>query len=332
MWVAGGAHLGKSRAGQVSFFGAASSLQTSWRGGCFCRHTSWVHCCPSCSLGTARSGWIFDNCRTTKRLCTSQHISRFSSDHYPCPWCWTSSCCDTATSFPPSPNTSPHSTCTLTAYHQRRNCHIWHTPCLRSSPLSPLVARSVCWPSSDGSCPVPARTRRSAVQSPLCTYSSPGRSLGSRLAFSGTQSTPLRLWSCRSKLGMLLCRQDRPNTRHLWFCRTGNALSSQAVWLCRGRYSEFSTMRESGAVVRESGLRFFYFYFLFFFFWGGGGGWVGGRGVGGRSLISFVALAVEWAVGVFTGGIRWAVVFVFIALVNICELGADIVIKCATDG
>ena len=33
-------------------------------------------------------------------------------------------------------------------------------------------------------------------------------------------------------------------------------------------------MRESGAVVRESGLRFFYFYFLFIFFLGGG---VGGR-------------------------------------------------------
>ena len=44
-------------------------------------------------------------------------------------------------------------------------------------------------------------------------------------------------------------------------------------------------------------------------------------------LISFVTLAVERAVGVFTGGIHWAVVLVFSTLINVCEVRIDIVMK-----
>ena len=244
----GGTTRGNPESGnEVSLLGAASSRQTSWRDGCFCSSTSWLPCHSPCSPGTARLGWIGNICCTTRRLCSSQHSAYFP-DHYPCPWCWTSCCCATSTSLPPSLNTSPHSAGTATAHHQRRNCHTWHKPCLHSSLPPPLAARSVCWPSSDGSFQVPARTRRLAVQSPLCTHSNPGRSLGSRLAFSGTQSTPLRLWSCRSIPGELLCRQDRYGKCHLWFCRSGNARSSQVVTLCGGRYTVFSATRWRGSV------------------------------------------------------------------------------------
>ena len=207
--VAGVVHQGEARVVQVNLLAAPSSPRTSWRASCLCSGTSSLPGHSHCSAGSSRLSWSFHTVCTTRRLCRSQHSSHHSSDHYPCPWWWTSFRCEASTSLPPNLNTSPRSACTATAHPQRRNCHIWHTRCLRSSPLSPLVTRSVCWPSSDGCCQVPARSCRSAFQRPPCTHSIPGRNLGSRLSFSGTLSTPLRLWSCRSKLRNSLCRLDR---------------------------------------------------------------------------------------------------------------------------
>ena len=246
-----------------NFSCAVSSLRTSVRE-CPCCCTRQLHANPTRRQGNDRSGWTDGTFWTTSLRQNPQHSLPPRIRHYPCPWCWTSCCCESITSLPPSLNTSPHSAGTATAHHQPRNRHIWHRSCSHSSPLYPLVARSVCWPSSDGSCRGPARTRRSGFQSPLCTHPTPGGSLGSRLVFSGTQSTLLRLWSDRSKPRKLLCRPDRQSTRHLWFCRTGNGRSSHAVRLWRRRYSTLK-MR-TGRVANSGGARI----------WGGRGvaGWI----------------------------------------------------------
>ena len=78
-------------------------------------------------------------------------------------------------------------------------CRTLRKPCSRQSPPAQLAV--CCWSDSSvgGSCPTPARTRRSGYRSLVCSRPSFGRSWRNRRVFSERQSSPLLPWIGRRK-------------------------------------------------------------------------------------------------------------------------------------
>ena len=124
----------------------------------------------------------------------------------------------------------PRSACSFLLRLPQQTCRTLRKPCSRQSPPAQLAV--CCWSDSSvgGSCPTPARTRRSGYRSLVCSRPSFGRSWRNRRVFSERQSSPLLRWIGRRKRQSPAGHPDR-SWRHRWRCgRTCSVLRSSPLW------------------------------------------------------------------------------------------------------